>query len=108
MPFICRLFWGDAHLNEVGFMNLDGGARHHVHAKRTSHVSSMAIFDDFLFWSDWNLRQVMRADKWTGGNETILKTTTQLPNDLRVSWSLFLIRIFSVVSIFFFEDVRQN
>ncbi|VDK47362.1 unnamed protein product [Anisakis simplex] len=79
-----KLFWGDAHLNEIGFMNLDGGARHHIPAKRTSHVSSMTIFDDYLFWSDWNLRQIMRSNKWNGSNEIILKTTTQLPNDIRV------------------------
>ncbi|VDN35032.1 unnamed protein product [Gongylonema pulchrum] len=78
------LFWADAHLNEVGFMNLDGGARHHIPAKRTSHISSMTVFDDHLFWSDWNLREVIRADKWTGQNETVLKTTTQLPSDIRV------------------------
>lgn len=80
----CRLFWADAHLNEVGFMNLDGGARHHIPAKRTSHITSMTVFDDLLFWSDWNLREVIRADKWTGQNETVLKVTTQLPSDIRV------------------------
>lgn len=36
-----RLFWGDAHLNEIGFMDLDGGGRRHIPAQRTSHVSSM-------------------------------------------------------------------
>lgn len=67
-------------------MDLNGGARHHIPAKRTSHISSMTVFDDHLFWSDWNLREVIRADKWTGMNETILKTTTQLPSDIRVTF----------------------
>ena len=44
----------------------------------------MAIFDDFLYWSDWNLKEVIRCDKWSGKNETILKKTIQLPNELRV------------------------
>lgn len=43
------------------------------------------MFDDYLYWSDWNLREVIRCDKWTGKNETVLKKTIQLPNDLRVS-----------------------
>ncbi|PIO59304.1 Low-density lipoprotein receptor domain class A, partial [Teladorsagia circumcincta] len=77
------LFWGDAHLNEIGFMDLDGGGRRHIPAQRTSHVSSMVVFDDYLYWSDWNLREVVRCDKWTGMNETVLKKTIQLPNDLR-------------------------
>ncbi|RCN53216.1 Low-density lipoprotein receptor domain class A [Ancylostoma caninum] len=79
-----RLFWGDAHLNEIGFMDLDGGGRRHIPAQRTSHVSSMVVFDDYLYWSDWNLREVVRCDKWTGKNETVIKKTIQLPNDLRV------------------------
>lgn len=78
------MYWADAHLNEIGFMNLDGGARHHIPAKRTSHVASMAVFDDYLFWTDWNLLEVIRADKWRAANETVLKITTQLPNDIRV------------------------
>ena len=79
-----RLFWGDAHLNEIGFMDFDGAGRRHIPAQRTSHVSSMAVFDDFLYWSDWNLREVIRSDKWSGKNETILKKTIQLPNELRI------------------------
>uniref|UniRef100_A0AAF5Q0L6 EGF-like domain-containing protein n=13 Tax=Wuchereria bancrofti TaxID=6293 RepID=A0AAF5Q0L6_WUCBA len=82
--FADKLFWADAHLNEVGFMNLNGGARHHIPAKRTSHISSMTVFDDYLFWSDWNLREIIRVNKWTGMDETVLKMTTQLPNDIRV------------------------
>lgn len=31
---VCRIFWGDAHLNEIGFMDLNGGGRKHIPAKR--------------------------------------------------------------------------
>uniref|UniRef100_A0A7E4V2M4 EGF-like domain-containing protein n=1 Tax=Panagrellus redivivus TaxID=6233 RepID=A0A7E4V2M4_PANRE len=79
-----RLFWGDAHLNEIGFMDLEGKRRKHIPAERTSHVSSMTILDDHLYWSDWNLREILRCDKWTARNETVLQHTVQLPNDLRV------------------------
>uniref|UniRef100_A0AC35G4G5 EGF-like domain-containing protein n=1 Tax=Panagrolaimus sp. PS1159 TaxID=55785 RepID=A0AC35G4G5_9BILA len=79
-----RIFWGDAHLNEIGYMDLNGSRRHHIPAERTSHVSSMTIMDDSLYWSDWNLREILRCDKWTAKNETVLQHTVQLPNDLRV------------------------
>jgi low density lipoprotein-related protein 2 len=81
-----RLFWGDAHLNEIGWMDLQDGVhrRHKIPVKRTSHVASITVYDQFLFWSDWNLRQVIRAEKWTGRNESVLVTTLQLPNDLRI------------------------
>jgi len=45
-----RLFWGDAHLNEIGWMDFNGRRRHHIGAKRTSHVASISIFDDFMYW----------------------------------------------------------
>lgn len=79
-----KLFWGDAHLNEIGFMDLDGKARHRLAAKRTSHVASLTVFDDFIYWSDWNLKQIISAHKLTGKNESVLETTIQLPNDLRL------------------------
>uniref|UniRef100_A0A183BS53 EGF-like domain-containing protein n=1 Tax=Globodera pallida TaxID=36090 RepID=A0A183BS53_GLOPA len=80
-----RLFWGDAHLNELCWMDLTGPHRRHkIPVKRASHISSIAVFENFVFWSDWNLRQVVRAHKWTGKNETVLVTTLQLPNDLRI------------------------
>ena len=79
-----KIFWGDAHLNEIGYMDMNGTGRHHIPAERTSHVSSMTIMDDSLYWSDWNLREVLRCDKWTAKNETVLQNTVQLPNDLRV------------------------
>uniref|UniRef100_A0AC35U3P2 EGF-like domain-containing protein n=1 Tax=Rhabditophanes sp. KR3021 TaxID=114890 RepID=A0AC35U3P2_9BILA len=83
-----KLFWGDAHLNEIGFMNFDGSHRHKLAAKWTSHVSSMVVFESHLYWSDWNLKQVLKCDKWTGRNETVLENFVQLPNDLRIAHSL--------------------
>uniref|UniRef100_A0A0K0FI56 Low-density lipoprotein receptor-related protein (inferred by orthology to a C. elegans protein) n=1 Tax=Strongyloides venezuelensis TaxID=75913 RepID=A0A0K0FI56_STRVS len=83
-----KLYWGDAHLNEIGFMNFDGTHRRKLASKLTSHVSSLVVFEDFIFWSDWNLRQIIKADKWTGANETVLESTLQLPNDLRITHSL--------------------
>lgn len=88
-------------MNEVGFMDLNGGARHHIPAKRTSHISSMTVFDDYLFWSDWNLREIIRADKWTGMNETVLKMTTQLPSDIRVNFKFLFLPIIQIKIISF-------
>ena len=65
-------------------MDFDGERRHHIPARRASHVASMSVFDDRLYWSDWNLRQVISTSKWSGHNETVIATTIQLPNDVRV------------------------
>lgn len=78
------MYWGDAHLDEIGYMNIDGTHRRHIPAKRTPHISSLVIFNEFLYWSDWNLKQVIRANKLNAKNETVLAGTIQLPNDLRI------------------------
>lgn len=95
-----RLFWGDAHLNEIGWIDLADGShsRHRIPAKRTSHVASITVHEDFIYWSDWNLRQVIKAHKWSGKNESILTTTVQLPNDLRL---VHPTRSFKVLILFF-------
>lgn len=79
-----KLFWGDAHLNEIGFMDLDGRNYRHVPVKNSPHIFSISIFDDFIFWSDWNLKKIFRAHKFTAANETALESLVQLPNDLQV------------------------
>lgn len=101
-----RLFWGDAHLNEIGWIDLADGShsRHRIPAKRTSHVASITVHEDFIYWSDWNLRQVIKAHKWSGKNESILTTTVQLPNDLRL---VHPTRSFNVLILFFLKQIYQ-
>lgn len=99
-----KLFWGDAHLNEIGYMDFDGRNYRHVKVQNSPHIFSITIFDDFIFWSDWNLKKIFRfvlrflsrftftclmsftcrAHKFTGANETVLESLVQLPNDIQV------------------------
>lgn len=37
------------------------------------HVFGLAVYGDFLYWTDWLLRAVLRANKFTGSDITYLK-----------------------------------
>lgn len=36
------------------------------------HAFGLAVFNDFIFWTDWVLRAVVRVNKFSGMNVTYL------------------------------------
>ncbi|CDW53518.1 Low-density lipoprotein receptor-related protein [Trichuris trichiura] len=82
--FTERLFWGDAHFNEIGYMNIDGTGVNHVQATKAPHIFSLAVFDNHLYWSDWNIKSIVRASKHSLIDEEVILSTVQLPNDCQI------------------------
>jgi len=52
--------------------------------QKVPHVFALSIFDDKLYWTDWNLKAVLSADKFTGAEYKVLVNTTHRPYDLHV------------------------
>lgn len=36
------------------------------------HPHALTIFEDFVYWSDRYTNRVIRANKWHGGNQTVM------------------------------------
>ncbi len=36
------------------------------------HIFSMAMFEDYLYWTNWEDQTVERAEKYTGANRTVV------------------------------------
>lgn len=36
----------------------------------------LAIYGDYIFWTDWMQRSIMRCDKYTGGEMKVLRSDT--------------------------------
>uniref|UniRef100_A0A0P5A089 receptor protein-tyrosine kinase n=1 Tax=Daphnia magna TaxID=35525 RepID=A0A0P5A089_9CRUS len=74
-----KLFWADARFHYIAYSDLDGRNRRYVvqNALKVSHIFAIAVFDDFVFWTDWSLKAVCRANKWTGKNYVVLRNATQ-------------------------------
>lgn len=37
------------------------------------HPFGLAVYGDYIFWTDWVRRAVLRADKYTGGEMKVLR-----------------------------------
>ncbi|XP_013781727.1 low-density lipoprotein receptor-related protein 2-like [Limulus polyphemus] len=83
--FSNKLFWADAHLDYIEFSDMDGEHRHTVLQGRiVPNVFALSIFDDFLYWTDWNIKGLYKAHKFTGENIQILRNTTHRPYDIHI------------------------
>lgn len=61
-----KLYWSDARLDKVERTDYDGGNRVVLINSIPKHPFSIAIYGDLLFWTDWALHSVLRANKFTG------------------------------------------
>ncbi|XP_003372840.1 hypothetical protein Tsp_10401 [Trichinella spiralis] len=48
------------------------------------HVFGLALTSDHLYWTDWTFRGIMRCNKLTGENVTLVAQTALLPYDLKI------------------------
>merc|ERR1711962_346528 len=69
-----RLYWVDAKLSTIGSSALDGSeARIILFSTSTlRHPFSIAVFEDFMYWSEWESRTIFKADKFSGKNVTAI------------------------------------
>lgn len=83
--FADRIYWADAHLDYIAFADLDGRNRHEVmRGTKVPHVFAITVFDDYIYWTDWNLKAILRAHKFTGEDLEFLRNTTHRPYDIQI------------------------
>lgn len=63
-----RIYWIDAKLNLVGSADLDGANSRVVFYSREvlKHPFSVSVFEDWMYWSDWDKNAIFRANKFNG------------------------------------------
>lgn len=65
--FTDRIYFADAHLDYIASTDLEGRYRHIVlSGQKVPHVFALSLFDDDVYWSDWNLKAINKANKFTG------------------------------------------
>lgn len=81
-----RIFFLDAKSKEIHTINYDGGEHKKIlkNQEYLSHPFAISAYDNFIFWTDWRLNSVMRADKFTGNNVTVLYRATAQPFDVKI------------------------
>ncbi|XP_039721688.1 prolow-density lipoprotein receptor-related protein 1 isoform X2 [Pteropus medius] len=83
-----RIYWADAREDYIEFASLDGSNRHVVLNQDIPHIFALTLFEDYVYWTDWETKSINRAHKTTGANKTPLISTLHRPMDLHVFHAL--------------------
>ncbi|KAI5929752.1 Low-density lipoprotein receptor-related protein 2 [Manis javanica] len=78
------LYWTDAHLGYIEYSDLEGNHRHTVYDGTLPHPFAVTIFEDTIYWTDWNTRTVEKGNKYDGSNRVVLVNITHKPFDIHV------------------------
>ena len=80
-----RIWWADAHLDYIAYSDFDGQNKKMIlEGLAVPHVFALSVMDDYLYWTDWNKKAILKAHKFTGADYTVLRNTTHRPYDIHV------------------------
>ena len=80
-----RLYLAEAKEDVLYVADLDGHHRRPLLRGIVKHPFSLAVFEDQLYWSDWEAREVQTCNKYTGkGLTTLVKGLSQYPMGVSV------------------------
>ncbi|XP_048876028.1 low-density lipoprotein receptor-related protein 1B-like isoform X1 [Brienomyrus brachyistius] len=68
-----KLYFSDGSLGKIERCEYDGSQRHVIVKSGPGTFFGLAIYGDFIFWSDWVRRAVLRSDKYTGSDTKVLR-----------------------------------
>uniref|UniRef100_H2Z4K5 EGF-like domain-containing protein n=1 Tax=Ciona savignyi TaxID=51511 RepID=H2Z4K5_CIOSA len=82
-----QIYWADAKYHIIEKANLDGGNRRAVisrgEMKGLLHPFGVAIFEDKLYWTDWQSKSVNSANKFTGRGAKTIRSRLHFPMDIQ-------------------------
>ncbi|XP_066506010.1 low-density lipoprotein receptor-related protein 5 isoform X2 [Hoplias malabaricus] len=79
-----KLYWADAKLSFIHRANLDGTARETVVEGTLTHPFALTLFEETLYWTDWQTRSIHACNKHTGDNRREILNGIYSPMDIQV------------------------
>ncbi|CAG9563555.1 unnamed protein product [Danaus chrysippus] len=77
-----RLYWTDALKDRIDTSDLNG--QHRVQLiPEAKNPFGMTQFNNYIYWTDWYKKSVMRADKRTGKNVTAIRTDLEMVMEIK-------------------------
>eukprot|EP00091_Calanus_sinicus_P000104 TRINITY_DN1002_c0_g1_i6.p1 TRINITY_DN1002_c0_g1~~TRINITY_DN1002_c0_g1_i6.p1 ORF type:complete len:697 (+),score=252.54 TRINITY_DN1002_c0_g1_i6:520-2610(+) len=84
-----RVYWSDAKKDTVESIHMDGSDRRVILDMVAKHPFSMAVFEDSLYWSDWEMQEIVSCNKFTGKNfQTLVKEAGIRPMGITIAHPL--------------------
>ncbi|KNC20826.1 hypothetical protein FF38_11235 [Lucilia cuprina] len=77
-----KLYWADAKQHAIECSNLDGSNRAKILSTHLPHPFAMTIFEDTMYWTDWNTKTVSAANKITGKGFSSIHENFHFPMDI--------------------------
>ncbi|XP_051039809.1 low-density lipoprotein receptor-related protein 1B-like [Phodopus roborovskii] len=69
-----KLYFSEGSLGKIERCEYDGSQRHVIVKSGPGTFLSLAVYDNYIFWSDWGRRAILRSNKFTGGETKILRS----------------------------------
>lgn len=67
-----KIYWCDAKADKIEVTNMDGSDRRVILNENLPHVFGLSLFENYIYWTDWQRRTVERAHKITGNDRTVV------------------------------------
>lgn len=101
-----RLYWVDAKLKKIESVRLDGTQRTTVIGDVLKHPFAISVFNDRIYWSDWDTKSIQSCDKFSG------KQRKTVVHDRQIFGKLIYFSFIHGFIVFFFlnlpEKIRQQ
>lgn len=81
-----RIYWIDARSDSIHTTKYDGSDPHEVmrNHEMLSHPFAIALYENYVYWTDWRTNSVVRANKWSGGDVSVIQRTLTQPFDIQI------------------------
>lgn len=95
-----ELFYADAREDYIAMCDLEGKNRRIILSRNLNpevhlhHIFAMTVFEDYIFWTDWELKSVERCKKYSGSDCKTITSLVHRPMDVHVSSHSFNISPF--------------
>ena len=67
-----KLYWCDAKMDRIEMANVDGSDRVVVSDQDLPHPFGFSLLGEFIYWTDWQDRNIQRAQKEGGSNRVVM------------------------------------
>ena len=80
------LFWIDAKLHTLSTCDFNGAGRRTIinSPSLLPHPFAISVFEDSVYWTDWERQCITKANKFTGLEREALLTNLNSPMDIQV------------------------